>query len=380
VGLANAARRRGRSLAVASLAACGIFVVAAVAANRRGVPDPEAKSSGTGGFAFLARTAVPLEHDPGRPEGRAALRLLRPELEESAFVGFRVLEGDDASCLNLNRVRQPALLATDPSRLSGRFQAADRRAPDPWALLSQDLGPDTIPAIADQTVITYGLGLEIGRELEYLDEQGRALRVRLVAGLSNSIFQGQLIVAERDLLRHFPSAGGYRFFLIDSAPQRRAAAERGLNRALERYGVWVGGTAERLAEFNSVENTYLAIFGLLGWLGLLVGTLGLGVAVARNVAEMRGELALLRAVGWGTGRMLRLVLAEHLPPLAWGLAGGAAASALAVFPAVSQRGSGPGAGTLLLAVGAIAASALACAALAAAFALRADLLPALRNE
>lgn len=380
LGLANVARRRGRSLAVAALAACGIFVVAAVAANRRGVPDPSSKSSGTGGFAFQVQTVAPLERDPASPEGRAALRLRQPELEEAAFVGFRVLEGDDASCLNLNRVLQPRILAVDPARLRGRFRFTGEARQDAWELLARDLGPDTIPAVADQTVITYGLGLEVGRELEYRDERGRSLRVRLVAGLANSLFQGQLIVAESALLRHFPSAGGYRFFLVSSPSERRAEVERGLNRALERYGVSVIGAAERLAEFNSVENTYLAIFGLLGWLGLLLGTLGLAIAVARNVAEMRGELALLRAVGWEPGALLRLVLAEHLPPLAYGLASGAAASALAVYPAASLQGSGLSPGYLLLLAGSIAASALACTALAAAFAIRSDLLPALRNE
>ena len=380
LGLANAARRRGRSLTVASLLACGIFVVAAVAANRRGLPDPAAKSSGTGGFAFIAETAVALERDPAGPEGRAALRL--PELDQASFVGFRVLEGDDASCLNLNRVRQPRILAVAPSRLTGSFSFSARRdePADPWGLLELDLGPDTIPAIADQTVITYGLGLEVGRELEYRDERGRPLRVRLMAGLANSIFQGHLIVAERALLRHFPSAGGYRFLLVACPPDRRAEVESGLNRALERYGAAVAGAAERLAEFNSVENTYLAIFGLLGWLGLLVGTLGLAIAVARNVAEMRGELALLRAVGWGRAGLLRLVLAEHLPPLGFGLAAGAAASALAVYPAACLRGSGLPFAYLLLLAGSIAASALIFTVIAAGLALRADLLPALRNE
>jgi hypothetical protein len=307
---------------------------------------------------LLAETAIPLERDPGSPEGRAALRLLQPELEGASFVSFRVLEGDDASCLNLNRVRQPRILAVDPARLAGRFRLASRDRQDPWALLSQDLGQGSIPAVADQTVITYGLGLQVGQEVEYGDELGRPLRVRLAAGLANSLFQGHLIVSESALLRHFPSAGGYRFFLVSCSPESREAVKRGLRRALERFGVSVVGTAERLAEFNSVENTYLAIFGLLGWLGLLAATLGLGLVVARNVAEMRGELALLRAVGWGKGRQLHLVLAEHLPPLVFGLAGGAAASALAVVPAASL----PSAGYLL------------------ALALRAELLPALRGE
>jgi hypothetical protein len=36
-----------------------------------------------------------------------------------------------------------------------------------------------------------------------------------------------------------------------------------------------------LAEFNTVENTYLSIFQVLGGLGLLLGSAGLGIVVAR---------------------------------------------------------------------------------------------------
>jgi len=99
--------------------------------------------------------------------------------------------------------------------------------------------------------------------------------------------------------------------------------------------------------------------------------------VARNVAQSRGELALLRALGLRRGTLLRVVLAEHLPPLGLGLAGGAAASALAVVPAL---GRGLPAASLLPLLAAILAGAVACTVLAAALAVRADLLPALRNE
>ena len=61
-------------------------------------------------------------------------------------------------------------------------------------------------------------------------------------------------------------------------------------------------TAERLAEFHTVENTYLSTFQTLGGLGLLIGTVGLAAVVLRNVLERRRELALLRAVGYRPAR------------------------------------------------------------------------------
>ena len=376
LGMANAARRRTRSLAVASLAACGIFIVGAVGANRPAVHSPERRESGTGGFSLIAETSLPV---PAERE-----RTLFPPNGLPAAVGFRVLEGEDASCLNLNRAGKPRLLGVRPSLLEGRFTFAAlpgaRPNADPWSVLEEDLGPGTIPAVADQSVITWGLGLRLGDELEYRDERGEPLRVRLAGGLANSVLQGSIIVAESALAAHFPSLSGHGLLLVEAPPGDRAQVQEHLARSLSTLGVSVTPAADRLAEFNSVEGAYLAVFALLGWLGMLVGTLGLAVVVIRNVAESRGELALLRAVGLGRPALLRLVLAENLLPLALGLGAGLLSSAVAVAPAASSAGAAQAAASMLAPVGAILACALACICTAAAVALRAELLPALREE
>ena len=268
--------------------------------------------------------------------------------------------------------------------MSGRFSFAsvlgDARPADPWTLLDQDLGPDTIPAFVDASVMTWGLGLQLGDEIEYLDEAGRTLKVRLVAGLAGSVFQGSLVVSESALLRHFPSTPLHRLMLVETPAGRSAAVADGLVQSLATLGVSVESTADRLARFNSVQNTYLAVFGLLGWLGMLIATLGLAVVVWRNVAESRGELALLRAVGFGRPALLRLVLAEHLPPLGYGLAAGVIASIVAVYPTARLQAAALPVGSLAVQIGAIVASAVLCVVVAAAVALRGELLPALREE
>jgi hypothetical protein len=275
------------------------------------------------------------------------------------------------------------MLGVDPPAFSGRFSFAsvlsDARPADPWTLLGQDLGPDTIPGIADASVITWGLGLQLGDEIVYLDESGGTLKIRLVAGLAGSVFQGSLIVAESALLRHFPSTALPRLLLVETRAGLIADAAAGLERSLANLGASIESTADRLARFNSVENAYLAVFGLLGWLGMLLGTLGLAVVVWRNVTESRGELALLRAVGFGRPALLGLVLAEHLPPLAYGLASGAAASLVAVYPTAMLQATALPAVSLTVPIAAIVVSAVLCVVVAAAAALRGELLPALRE-
>jgi ABC-type lipoprotein release transport system permease subunit len=401
LGLADAARRGPRSLAVAAVLAFGVFIVTAVASNSLGPADSARRDSGTGGFDLFVRASLPVTAE--------RQRRLAASLPGSALVGLRTIDGDDASCLNLNRVAAPGILAVDPGAMAGRFafaavaDTADGAVPpapgddgasgrtkaedataDPWRLLEADLGPDTIPAFVDASVLTWGLGLRLGDEIPYVDEAGRTLRVRLVATLAGSVFQGSLVAAESAVLRHFPSTPPARVLLVD-APDGTAAdagadAAAAVSRSLATLGADVETTVARLARFDSVQNTYLAVFSMLGWLGMLVGTLGLAVVVVRNVAQSRGELALLRAVGFGRPALVALVLAEHLPAVAGGLAAGAIASLVAVMPAARLLAGALPLGTLAVQLGTIVAGAFAATTASAAVALHADLAPALREE
>lgn len=86
--------------------------------------------------------------------------------------------------------------------------------------------------------------------------------------------------------------------------------------------------------FNAVQNTYLSTFQVLGGLGLLLGSAGLGVVVLRNVLERRGELALLTAVGFQRGQLSRLIFLEHALLLVMGLVLGVGSAAVAVLPSL----------------------------------------------
>ena len=96
--------------------------------------------------------------------------------------------------------------------------------------------------------------------------------------------------------------------------------------------------------------------------------------------ERRGELALLRAVGFRRRALYGMVLAEHWGLLALGLGCGAAAAALAVMPAVRSGGADVPYGSLGLTLAAVLAAGILWTWLAARWALRGPILAALRNE
>ena len=140
-------------------------------------------------------------------------------------------------------------------------------------------------------------------------------------------------------------------------------------------------TAERLAAFHAVENTYLSTFKTLGGLGLLVGTVGLAAVLLRNVLERRRELALLGATGYRSEHIFAIIVSENALLLAWGLATGALCAVVAIAPAVAARGGTlPAAGSAGLLVLAVFTSGLVSSVIATRAALRASLVDALRSE
>ena len=350
LGTRNAARRRGRSVATVGVLASGVFMVLAVDAFRQHGPgnSPD-RQSGTGGFAYIAEAAAPIYDDLNTPSGLEASNLDAKRLAGVHSVPMRVREGDDASCLNLNRALQPRLLGVKPSELASlqAFRFADRWKQAPaerngWSLLDEargDIGP--IPAIVDAGTLEWALQKGLGDELTFTDERGQPFQVRLVATLAGSVLQGSVIISEESFRQRFPNQGGYRFFLIDApraaggAPVEEARKE--LVAGLGDSGFEVVPTTRRLEELQAVENTYLAIFQALGGLGLLLGTAGLAIVVARNVLERRQEFGLLEAVGFLPRHLRRLVFAEHRWLIFVGLGIGVVSALVAVWPSLYEH-------------------------------------------
>lgn len=384
MGMRNSSRRWGRSLATIGLLACGSFLVIAVGANRSdSTKNSDKRWSGTGGFALYGETTLPVLHDLNSADGREAYGLNSKDLKGVKFVPFRVHDGDDASCLNLNRAQAPRLLGVRPEDLQEReaFTFAERldETIPPWSSLANSTDNE-VSSVSDQNTITWSIGKSLGDTLVYRGESGRTLNVKLNGAIASSILQGSILISEEEFIKHYPSEGGYRTFLIDAPHDNIAEVSRILTRSMRDVGLELTPTVRRLAEFGSVQNTYLAIFQSLGGLALMLGSLGLGIVVLRNVMERRGELALLRAVGFRKRSLQWLIFSEHWLLLLLGLACGVISGIVAVLPALRSPGADIPYASLAVTLAAILVSGALWTWLATRFALRGALLSALRNE
>jgi len=384
IGRRNNVRRRSRSVALVGILAAGVFLTFTVGANKTGVTSSAAKrSSGTGGFALWGETALPLVYDLDSDEGKEFYGL---ELDSLAFVQFKVRDGDEASCLNLHKIANPRLLGVQPEEFDqrGAFTfvelAGEVDQEHPWRALEIDYEGGVIPGIADQTVIQWSLGMQVGDTLHYVDEKGQEFHVRLVAALANSIFQGSLLISADHFINRFPSIGGSRALLIDAPTAEVEKIAKELSWTLQDVGLDLIPTEQRLAEFSTVTNTYLSIFLILGVLGLILGSVGIGVVLLRNVLERRSELAIMRALGFKVEVIQQMVIAEHLMLLQFGILVGAVAALIAVLPALMVPGTKVPFGLLVGALAILLTSGYLWTKLAAASALRGNLLAALRNE
>ena len=368
LGRRNAARRRGRSLTAISVLASGVFLLVAVNAFHE---DARPDAPGTGGFVLYAQAALPVYDDLNSAAGRELFGLSNDILNGVRIVPLRVRDGDEASCLNLNRAQQPRLFGVAPQEFERR-----RAFGGDWSLLDRPAADGAIPVIGDEQTVTWALDKQLGDTLPAADEHGRPFNCRIVAVLPGSILEGGLVMAEKNFVEGFPSTAGFRIFLVDAPRDRAEAVAEELSRGLQNRGLEVEPAWRRLAEFQAVENTYLGIFQALGGLGLLLGSAGLGIVVLRNVLERRGELALLQAVGFERAALRHLVLAEHWLLIVLGLFIGIGAALVAVLP----QGAALLPGQLLPTLAALAAGGFAWCSLATRAALRGPLLPALRNE
>ncbi len=340
LGFRNTARRRGRSLVTIGVLAAGVFLVVAVSSfHATGEADWTQKDSGTGGFGITAHSAIPLYDDLNSVRGREEFGLEEEDLKGVHIVPFRVRQGGDASCLNLNKASEPTLLGVDPGELAGRFKFAGKKKG--WTQLADiSEGAAILPGIADQNTVQYGLGTKPGGLVDYKDENGRPFQVRIVAMVQGSILQGRILIAEDRFIEKFPSQAGYRYFLADAPAERLEAVAAHLSNTLRDQGMEALPAWRRLGEFLAVQNTYLSIFQALGGLGLLIGTAGLGIVVARNLLERRREFGLLEAVGYPLTSLRKMAVVEHRWLLLWGLAAGTATALIAVWPAILSRQEG----------------------------------------
>ena len=382
LGVRNAARHTARSVLSIGLIAFAAFTLVTVSAMREGPPtDTAKKESGAGGYTLILQADIPLLGDLGSVSGRELLGVqpaVAPLWGRVQFMPLRSWAGQDISCLNLTRPTAPTILGVPHALVErGGFAKAGE---NPLALLERPIENNEVPVVTDAETAEYILKLPVGKSMDITDQHGRPRKLKLVGTLAHSIFQSEMLMGEGNFQELFPLQSGFGTVLIEAGPEDETEVRRVLASNLGDYAVAVDRTADRLAAYAQVKNTYLSTFQTLGSLGLMLGTIGLAVVLLRNLVERRAELALLTAIGFRRSARLRLVLSENVFLLVLGLLLGVGCSLLGVLPSVVTSARTINFAALALTLGTVLAIGLGALALAVWFGQRSITAADLRAE
>lgn len=259
------------------------------------------------------------------------------------------------------------------AEMAGRFATKNRAN---WPSILNAAGGSA--GLVDGNTLQWAMQKKIGDSIRYNDGHGQPLEVSIAGSFPASILQGMVLIDEPAFITKFPNNAGYNLFLIECPLEKAEIIRAHLTKQLGDRGLELISTAQRLAEFNTVENTYLSIFQILGGLGMLLGSAGLGIVVARNVLERRSEFGLLEAVGFTPKQLRSLVFAEHRRLIVFAISIGATSALIAVWPNLARR-SFPWAQSIMLLAGMALLGAF-WTWLATRLSLRGSMLKALRDE
>jgi ABC-type antimicrobial peptide transport system permease subunit len=384
----NAKRAPTRSILAIGLVAVASFLILSMSLFQASPTEP-----GLGGFQLMGRSQSPIYDELGNPKTRRdALGDDAAQLDETQIVSLRLRGGDDASCNNLYQADEPQVLGMS-TRIKEVDQGEGGRSQFAWFQTKSETAWESlevegtgekdqpIPVVLDQNTALWALHLGgyVGERFKFEFDE-KPVWFETVGVLQNTILQGSLVIGEKNFQRVFPSISGYRSFLVKVPKSSNVDTVRNLmEKGWQDPGLSLVSSASVLEQLLAVQNTYLSAFQLLGTLGLLLGTVGLGISQLRGAMERRSELAAMRAIGFTRERLTWLLTLENAWQLFRGMIIGATAAGFAVVPALlgGQQAAGI-TGTITMLVGIVVVGLLA-SWISAILAMRWPLGQALRS-
>lgn len=358
VALANSSRqpkRAGAYIVVYALVVFPLLTISAYMPMETGSISSQAALRG-GGYDILGTSEVPFFFDLGSGAARTAHNVSGfPNVSAVQFLSFGSPGG---TCSNLNTRAPPRILAANAPFVAGSkipFSGSEDGSGGngPWKLLDKDGGGtgapagSVVPAIGDYTTVVWIFEKGLGGMIEIKDESGNTVRLKIVAILHDSIFQGSVFVSEAAMKRLYPTQSHFNMFLFKLAGDRSVqAAAAGLESSLSSYGFRARPVSEIAAGFIRVDMAYVSMLQAMLASGVIIGTVGFSAKVWRETLERRHELGVMRALGFPRGRVARLVLAENMFLFLLGFIIALAASMAASFIFLGTVPSAPD--TLLL--------------------------------
>jgi len=315
--------------------ATGVFIVFSVGLNRQDFNNPSKLTQATGGYDLWCESSIPVYHNMNTAEGKEKLNLSGLSGNPEVLQCLRY-KADEASCLNLNKVSTPTVLGVDMHQLfKSELGIADNMyKTDRDGLLNHVLQANdkVYPVLVDATVLQWSLVKSLGDTIYYSGNNGQIVAAQLVGTLPNTIFQGHALMDKALFSQIWPEITGSEVFLLDTEQDAINHTKTTLSQAMYEFGVRINTTGERLAQFNTVTDTYLTIFMTLGGIGLLIGVMGFVIVIRKNLNVRQYEIEMYARMGFSKQKTEAILYHENIPVPLYAIATG-------LFSAVFSIGS-----------------------------------------
>ncbi|WP_430816338.1 FtsX-like permease family protein [Carboxylicivirga sp. RSCT41] len=296
--------------------AIGVFIVFSVGLNRQDFNKPSKLTQATGGYDLWCESSIPVYHNMNTTEGKEKLNLSGLSGNPEVLQCLRY-KSDEASCLNLNKVSTPTVLGVDMHQLfeSELGLGSNMYETDKDGLLKHLLqaNNNVYPILVDATVLQWSLVKSLGDTIYYTGNNGQKVAAQLVGTLPNTIFQGHVLMDKALFSQIWPDITGSEVFLLNTQQDAISQTKTTLSQAMYEYGVRINTTNERLAEFNTVTDTYLTIFMTLGGIGLLIGIMGFIIVIRKNLNVRQHEIEMYARLGFSKQKTEAILYRENIP-------------------------------------------------------------------
>jgi hypothetical protein len=278
--------RTTRALLAVVVAIMAVWTVYAY--TRQSEPAGDGIKAGAGGFGLIARTVLPVVHDPNGAEGLAQLGLA--DVGPVRVSAIRVHDGDDAGGTTPLRALHPRIVSISRELAAeGRFSfiaardRSDEERANPWLLLdreqrdrndpSEEPSSRIVPVVSGTTALATLFGGRLGADI--VIAAGVPVRLRAVGTLADSVLDDALAMSEQDFLNLFPLEPGYRTLLLEAPAERVDEVGARLIRSLAPFGVTVERPNERLERLQAVHRQLSGLTLGVVATGLLLAVAGL---------------------------------------------------------------------------------------------------------
>ncbi len=311
LGLKSAYQYSNKTIKYIASIAFATFMIISIGGYKTNLNISDSNKSANAGFDLILKTAVPINNI-------MKINTIK-QLADDNEISILEIKTDDrseADCSNVYNVSLPTIFGVPTASLIEmdafkfkKYMKLNKEDHSPWNLLKYNYGDNIIPAFADYNVMQWSLKLKIGDTLEYVTAD-KTYQIKLVGALDRTIFQGGIIISKDNFIKIAPTIQGYTTFFIKSNHNRHL--ETTILESMNPYGPQIETTQNYLKEMAKTQDSYLAIFMVLGYIALLIGLAGTNIIFLRNIQDNSSTIIFLREIGYSPKLIRKTVSKENL--------------------------------------------------------------------